>query len=290
MLILLLLFLVIAFILFAGCSGSVTNSSVQDQIGQDGQALQSSVSSAPFRILYVLEAHGSPASQQMDNAVKIIENRLQDSGVRTYEVKQKGSNQISVKISDVSNVDEVSPIIGKTGLLEIKRIDSQLTVQYIAGTLTPDRLPADKQLLYKSETDEQGNIIRDINGQPVTTMYVVDKEPLLNGSVIDGATQERDQSGNPKIVIHLNDEGAIQFSDATALLATQSAITGSIQQIAVILDDEILSAPTVREKITSNSIDITGSFTQQNARNISLVIQNGALPVELYVVDKETSQ
>jgi preprotein translocase subunit SecD len=120
----------------------------------------------------------------------------------------------------------------------------------------------------------------------VQTAVVVDRTPLMTGAALDSATVGYDQFSRPKVDMKFTDDGAKQFADVTEKLATAGAIMGSPAQMAIVLDDEVQSAPTVKEKISSNSAEITGNIPLKEVQNTVLVLQTGALPVELKSVDK----
>jgi preprotein translocase subunit SecD len=108
----------------------------------------------------------------------------------------------------------------------------------------------------------------------------------MTGEALEGAAASYDTIGRPKIDISFTDAGAGQFANLTDQLATQGAISGNVQRMAIVLDDEVVSAPTVKEKITGNKAEITGNMSLDEVKNIVLVLQTGALPVELEIVER----
>jgi len=234
----------------------------------------------------ILEGQGDVSGDKMDQAELVVRNRVDKLGVSEPAINRQGSNQISVGLAGVKNVDDAMALIGKTALLEFKKVDPKLSQDIISGTLTADKLPPEKQLLTQTERDDKGEIVRDENGQPVTKPVVVDRTPLMTGEALDSATVGYDQFGRPKVDMKFTDEGAKQFSEITEKLATAGAILGSPAQMAIVLDDEVQSAPTVKEKISSSTAEITGNIPLKEVQNTVLVLQTGALPVEMKVVDK----
>lgn len=105
------------------------------------------------------------------------------------------------------------------------------------------------------------------------------KDPLgrtaLTGEDLKDARLGTDQFGRPSIDIEFTPEGAQKFARLTTLYQGQV--------IPHLLDDEVLVAPVVNEPITSGRGQITGSFTRDEARNIAIQLQSGALPVPLRV-------
>ena len=113
------------------------------------------------------------------------------------------------------------------------------------------------------------------------TEYLTGEGVKTAGSAID------DQNGRYKITIQFTKDGQKAFADAT-----EKAYSGTVKDslgvdptaIVIWLDDEILTAPTVHEKIDSNSCEITtsGGFSQEEASTTAALIRGGALPVELH--------
>lgn len=234
----------------------------------------------------ILEAQGDVSGDKMDQAEMVVRNRVDKLGVSEPAINRQGTNQISVGLAGVKNVEEAMTLIGKTALLEFKKVDPDMTQQLVTGTMTPDKLPANKQILTQTQRDEKGETVRDENGQPVTTPVVVDREPLMTGDALDSASVGYDQFNKPKVDMTFTAEGQKKFAEVTEKLATAGAITGKVSQMAIVLDDEIVSAPTVKDKINSDKAEITGNIPLKEVQNVVLVLQTGALPVELTTVDK----
>ena len=234
----------------------------------------------------ILEAQGDVTNEKMDQAELVVRNRVDKLGVSEPAINRQGTNQISVGLAGIKNVDDAMALIGKTALLEFKKVDSDRTQQLVLGTLTPDKLPPDKQLLYQTQRDDKGELIRGEDGQPVRSPIVVDRQALMTGEALDSAAVGYDQFSRPKVDMTFTSEGQKQFAAVTEKLATAGAITGKTSQMAIVLDDEVESAPTVKEKINSDKAEITGSIPLNEVQNVVLVLQTGALPVELKTVDK----
>lgn len=234
----------------------------------------------------ILEAQGDVTSDQMDQAELVVRNRVDKLGVSEPAINRQGEKQIAVGLAGVKNTDEATALIGKTALLEFKKLDLKLTQDIQTGIVTPEKLSKEKQLLTQTLRDENGDIKKDENGQPLQAPVVVDRQALMTGAALAGAEVGYDQFGRPKVNMNFTPEGSRQFAEVTEKLATAGAISGSPAQMAIVLDDEVQSAPTVKEKIDSDSAEITGKTPINEVKNTVLVLQTGALPVELKTVDK----
>lgn len=234
----------------------------------------------------ILEAQGDVTSEKMEQAEVVVRNRVDKLGVTEPAINRQGENQISVGLAGVTNVEEAMALIGKTALLEFKKVDDELTQQYILGTLTDDKIPASKQLLFQNTRGEKGELERGEDGQPVRTPVIVDREALMTGDALDDAQVGYDQFNKPQVDMSFTSEGQKKFAEVTEKLATAGAITGRTSLMAIVLDDEVISAPTVKEKISSDKAVITGNIPMREVENVVLVLKTGALPVELKTVDK----
>lgn len=105
------------------------------------------------------------------------------------------------------------------------------------------------------------------------------KESKLNGSHLRKATVQFDQNaGDPYIAIEFNEEGTKLFSEITK--------NNLGKPVAIILDNQIISAPTVQAEITSGQAIISGKFTIEEAKNLSKLLNAGALPVPINLVEQ----
>ena len=121
---------------------------------------------------------------------------------------------------------------------------------------------------------------------------------ILEGSQLKSASayvnQETiDASQMYGVSLEFNSEGTKAFADATADLVNTYGISDSTRQnriIAIILDDQIISAPAVEASIPNGKAQISGSFaTYDEAKSLAMMLQGGALPIDLTIVEKQTT-
>ncbi|MET0444940.1 MAG: protein translocase subunit SecD, partial [Pseudorhodoplanes sp.] len=129
------------------------------------------------------------------------------------------------------------------------------------------RVPPDSELLMSSTSPK--------------TPYLVKKEVLVSGGDLNDAQPGFDQRTNEPIVsFRFNSSGARKFADAT--------IKNVNQPFAIVLDNEVVSAPVIREPITGGSGQISGSFTVQGANDLAILLRAGALPAPLSIIEERT--
>ncbi|MFH0917474.1 MAG: protein translocase subunit SecD [bacterium] len=235
----------------------------------------------------ILEAQDSAKAPRTDEgvtqAVKIIQNRVNKLGVAEPEIQRQGQWKISVQLPGVANPEEALSIIGKTAVLEFYDVKqfgtpyaSEAEALSAAGVASVSALPADKRIVHWSVA----------GGGSTDQWFVVTTEPVLTGSTLTGAQTGFDQFNKSKVDMQFNSEGGDIFSQVTGKMAQTAQITGEDQRLAIVLDGNVESAPRVQEQIDGGRAEITGDFTSDEAKNLALVLQTGALPVELMSVSQ----
>jgi preprotein translocase subunit SecD len=120
---------------------------------------------------------------------------------------------------------------------------------------------------------------------------------VLDGGNLKNAAEAKNASNNSyEVQLEFDEEGQRKFSEITTRLTTEYASVGQdavaqgdySRNIAIVLDDEIISNPYVNEAITTGSAVITGSQSLEEARTLALLLRSGALPVPVQIVEKRT--
>lgn len=114
-------------------------------------------------------------------------------------------------------------------------------------------------------TDEKGNPILG--------------DTVMTGKYLKSAAVGFDSFGKPKVDMTFTDDGAKLFEKITGELVGK--------QLAIVLDGKVMSAPVVRDRISGGSAEITGDFTIDEAKELVIVLQTGALPVRLELQEKQ---
>ncbi len=233
-----------------------------------------------------LQAPQGTSGDDLDKALSIIQNRVNRLGVAEPEIQRQGTDKISVQLPGIENPEEALAVIGKTAVLEFHEVSDfgtayaseqeALAAAGVASQQELDALPGYNQIIYWPAGEGTGT----------DQWFLVTQEPQLTGAMLTGAQVGYDQFNNPKVDMQFNDEGAQIFSEITGKLAETAQITGEDQLLAIVLDGTVESAPRVLEQIDGGEAEITGKFTVDEAKNLALVLQTGALPVELTSVSQ----
>lgn len=209
-------------------------------------------------------------------ALQTIERRVNELGVAEPVVAKHGSgNQILVQLPGVSEVARAKEIIRSTAQLELKLVEQgpfysrDDALQAVGG-----EIPGEMELVSGSE-----DVSATGGGVPSTLYYFVGRVAGITGRDLRTARPTLDEMNQPAVSFSLNQDGARRFGQLTG------ANIG--RQLAIIIDDRVFSAPTVEGRITDEG-RITGSFTQQEAQDLSLVLRSGALPASLTYLEERT--
>ncbi|MBN1321873.1 MAG: protein translocase subunit SecD [Thermoleophilia bacterium] len=221
---------------------------------------------------------------KMDRAVEIIQSRVNKLGVAEPEIQRQGDSKISIQLPGIDNPEQAMEIIGKTAVLEFFDVKdfgtpyaSEADALAAAGVASPDDLPDGTQVVFWST---KGDAVSD-------QYFLVSAEPALTGDLLkDAQSSFESLNNNPKVDMQFTSEGADIFAQVTKRMAETAQITGEDQLLAIVLDGVVESAPRVLEEITGGNAEITGTFTREQTQNLALVLQTGALPIELEPVSQ----
>ncbi len=217
------------------------------------------------------------ADETVQQARETLQRRVDQYGVAEPTITVYGSgqlkDQIIVELPGVEDFDRVLNLIRTTARLELKLAHPSQGGPYATreGALQAfsNTLPADYEILpYRNPTE---------TGEQIMYM-VVRKAQSIGGEHLKDARRSQDTfTGRAEVVFFLKAEGVTLFSRTT------EQNVGN--RLAVVLDDEIRSAPNINERIASESARITGSFTAEQAEDLALVLRSGALPAAIQILE-----
>src|SRR4051812_20281711 len=201
--------------------------------------------------------------QSVEQSIQIVERRVNELGTVEPLIQRQGLDRILVQVPGLQDPTRLKELLGKTAKLDFRMVDQ---------TVPPDqaqqgRVPADSEILMSSTAPK--------------IPYVIKKQVLVSGGDLTDAQPGFDQRSNEPIVsFRFNTSGSRKFAQAT------SENVG--QPFAIVLDNEVISAPVIREPITGGSGQISGSFTVQQANDLAILLRAGALPAPLTVIEERT--
>ncbi len=204
-------------------------------------------------------------------AIQTIERRVNELGVSEPVVAPYGTSgeQILVQLPGIRDVAHAKDIIKSTAILELKIVESGPSPDRQTLLQTDDgKVPDDMEVV-------QG---RSSAGDGTTAFYLVNKVAAITGRDLRTARTTLDEYNKPAVSFTLNSDGSAKFGRVT------SANVG--RQLAIILDNQVQSAPVIEGPIQAADARITGSFTQQEASDLALVLRSGALPASLTYLEQ----
>jgi preprotein translocase subunit SecD len=207
----------------------------------------------------------------VDQSLETIRNRIDQFGVTEPVIQRQGDRDIVIQLPGIQDPERAKELIGKTAVLSFKLVRDANTEPYVKGQ---QPLPAGTQILYELAKGPTGERRK---GQPL----LVESGTLMTGDVVSDARVRPGDMPNSRVVsLDLNARGARLFEEITAANVNR--------RLAIILDDTVYSAPSIKERIPGGRAVISGSFTSDEARDLSIVLRTGALPAPVSVAEERT--
>jgi preprotein translocase subunit SecD len=206
----------------------------------------------------------------VDQALETIRNRIDQFGVAEPDIRRQGANRILIQLPGIKDTQRAKDLIGKTALLEFKLVDDTHSLD---SALKGD-VPPGLEILYQVDEDPQTH-------RTTKRPYLLKKRTLLTGQYLTDAKVQIDSRFNePYVSINFDKKGARIFE----------RITGDNvnKQLAIVLDNNVYSAPTIQEKIAGGQARITGRFTTEEARDLAIILRAGALPAPVKILEERT--
>ncbi len=198
-------------------------------------------------------------SRTIQQALEIIRRRVDEVGTREPTIQRQGQDRILIQVPGIGSAAELKALIGTT---------AQLTFHPVVGrTSNGDQRVDARQVIYPS-IDEEG------------VFYILEKTPVVTGEDLVDAQPDFDQNGRPAVSFRFNPTGGRKFGDFTA------ENVGS--PFAIVLDEEVISAPTIQSHIAGGSGIITGRFSVDESTELAVLLRAGALPAELTFLEERT--
>ena len=224
-------------------------------------------------ISVILSAPEGTDPDVLGQAIEVMRNRIEASGVQEPEISPEGDRNVLVQLPGVSDTEEALSVIGQTGLLSFRPVLDVAPAADVALVGDQDDPGATSWL-----ATEDG-----------ATAYLVGPSELL-GTLLDEAVATVSQSGiGYDVNLVFGDQGADLFAALTAA-ARQQPSNSPQRQIAIVLDGTVISAPPVSEQVDPR-IGIDGGravigmgsdpAAEEDAEALAVVLRYGSLPIEL---------
>ncbi len=251
-------FIILAVI--AGCFASLIPINKRINLGLDLKG--------GMHLILKVENDNLPTEQAKEDAVlksmEVLRNRIDGLGVGETLLQRQGQNEILLQLPGVTDRDKALEVIGRVARLEFHLVDADES--HLKDALA-GHVPDGEELMVMKRED----------GAPI----LIDKDVAMDGEGIKDAQVDFSSTGlQPKITMSFNDKGTKEFGDLTTAHVNE--------RLAIVLDNEILSAPNIREPILTGDAEITGDFKVEEAKLLALALRTGALPVPMTVEEERT--
>ncbi len=258
------------------------------------------------------------ANMAVEQAIKTIRNRADKFGVTEPTIARRGRDSILIQLPGVKDPDRAIALIGKTAQLAFKIVDAEGS-QVLTSvderelpegakrlerknengtvetyfevseekrdelvTLVQSVIPSNRELLFGKKTGESGEAVED----DVLVSYYLESKPGITGEYLVSASSQPNPElpSQYEVTMKFDLQGAKRFADLTGANVGKG--------MAIVLDDEVNSAPTISERIAGGSARIrlgrgaTAQAQQAEATDLALVLRAGALPAPVEIREK----
>ena len=199
----------------------------------------------------------------VEQSIEVIRRRVDELGTTEPLIQRQGDDRIIVQVPGLDDPQRLKELLNKTAKLTFHMVDTSVSAQdAIEG-----RPPAGDMVVYS------------MDDPPVP--YVIERRALISGEDLVDAKAAFDQRTNEPVVnFRFDSRGAQRFAQAT-----QQNVG---RPFAIVLDDQVVSAPVINEPILGGSGQISGNFSVQGANDLAVLLRAGALPATLTVVEERT--
>jgi protein-export membrane protein SecD len=204
--------------------------------------------------------------QIVSQSIEVVRRRIDALGTREPTIQQQGDDRILVQVPGLKNPEELKRVLSTTAKMTFRMVDVNGSIE----DAVKGRVPPEDELLYEQTK----------TGQPGMP-FLVQRRVLVSGDRLEQASSGFDpRGGEPVVNFRFDTRGAREFGDATKVNVGRP--------FAIVLDNKVISAPVIREPILGGQGQISGSFTLETANDLSILLNAGALPAALSVIEERT--
>jgi preprotein translocase subunit SecD len=225
-----------------------------------------------WKVVLVLDSRQADQIKKnaIDQALETIRNRIDQFGVSEPEITLQGVDRILIQLPGIKDPQRAIQLIGRTALLEFKLVDEEGDLD---AALKGD-VPEGDILLYQRSVDPNTGGVRKIP-------FLLQEKTLMTGEYLkDARVALESQFHQPYVALEFDDIGGKLFEQITGANVKR--------RLAIILDDNVYSAPVIQERIPGGRAQITGHFDTKEASDLAIVLRAGALPAPVKIIEERT--
>ncbi len=209
------------------------------------------------------EGIDSRVNSAVEQSIEVVRRRIDALGTTEPTIQRQGRERILVQVPGLDDPERLKALLGSTAKLSFQMVDTTMSAEQALSS----RPPPDSQVLYS------------IDDPPFP--YLIERRVLVSGEeLVDAQTSFDQRTGEPVVTFRFNSNGARRFATVT-----QENVG---RPFAIILDNEVISAPVIREPILGGTGQISGQFTVETANDLAILLRAGALPAPLTILEERT--
>ena len=207
------------------------------------------------RITFTEDLINMVKKNALEQSIEIVRNRIDELGTKEPNIITRGQDRILVELPGLKDPGEIKKLLGKT---------AKLTFRFLSNT-----------------NDEKSMGIEVLNSSKKDAKYSVEKRIVISGENLIDAQPGFDQLSNSSVVnFKLDNLGSRKFGAASK--------DNIGRNLAIVLDNEVISAPVIRSAIVTGNGQISGNFTAQEANELAILLRSGALPAPLTIIEERS--
>lgn len=206
----------------------------------------------------------------VEQSLETIRNRIDQFGVTEPEIAPQGEDRIAIQLPGIKDPRSAIELIGKTALLEFMLVDEEGDI----GAAMRGMVPPGDIVLNEKRIDRKTGRMSEI---PI----LLKNRAVLTGDAVETARVAiSDRFGEPYVALKFKPQGARDFDRITA--------ENVKRRLAIVLDGVVYSAPVIQERISGGDAQITGSFSEEEAKILAIALRSGALPAPVRILEQVT--
>ena len=203
------------------------------------------------------EAKSDLLRRSVDQSIEIIRRRIDELGTKEPTIQRQGDSRILIQVPGLDDPKRLKDLLGTTAKMRFHLIDPF----YDGGNVSRSSMQ-----------------LKHANNE---STYVVERRSIIGGeNLVDAQPGFDSQTNQPIVNFRFDGQGSRKFGKIT---------TDNVGKLfAIVLDNEVISAPIINEPILGGSGMISGSFTVQEANDLAILLRAGALPAPLVILEERT--
>ncbi|MFH1803594.1 MAG: protein translocase subunit SecD [Pseudomonadota bacterium] len=217
-------------------------------------------------VTYTELARQELISRAIAQSLEVVRRRVDELGTTEPSIQRQGEDRIVVQVPGLDDPSRLRAILGRTAKMNFHLLNDSKTPAEARAT----GVPAGAMILPSADSGDRAAGI---------TEYLVDRRVVVSGdNLID--SQPTFSEGRPVVSFRFDTAGGARFGDLTSKNAGR--------RLAIVLDNEVISAPRINEPILGGNGIITGQFSVQEANDLSLLLRAGALPAPMQILEERS--